>query len=305
VAAGLAQESDGALCIFLPSFDTPMIVRKQDGAFLYATTDLATIEYRMEHFHPQAMLYVVDHRQSEHFAKLFAAARAIGYDRVELEHISFGTVTGPDGKPFKTRDGSVVGLDYLLDEAVDRAYQVVCDPERLKKANLEMSEVEKRAVAETVGLGAIKYADLCHNRTSDYVFDVDQMVQLEGNTATYIQYSYARICSILNNAEVCPTPQWIAGVDLTLADPAERDLAVQLLQFEDALAGCLDGYYPSVLTAYLYNLSKHYAVFYDRCAVLKAESDQLRSSRLLLCHATGATLKLGLSLLGIGVVDRM
>lgn len=305
VAAGLARESDGALCIFLPGFDAPMIVRKADGAFLYATTDLATIEYRMEHFHPNAILYVVDHRQSEHFAKLFAAARAIGYDNVELEHISFGTVTGKDGKPFKTREGSVVGLDYLLDEAVDRAYQVVCNPERLQKANLEMSDVEKRTVSEVVGIGAIKYADLSHNRTSDYVFDIDQMVQLEGNTSAYIQYSYARICSILNNAEVSPTREWLAGVALTLNEPAERDLAVQLLQLEDALLGCLDGYFPHVLTAYLYNLAKHYAVFYDRCPVLKAESGELRQSRLLLCHATGATLKLGLSLLGIGVVERM
>lgn len=305
VAQGLARESDRALCIFLPGFDAPMIVRKQDGAFLYATTDLATIEYRMDHFHPDAILYVVDHRQGEHFAKLFAAARAIGYEQVELEHISFGTVTGKDGKPFKTRDGSVVGLDYLLDEAVDRAYQVVCDPERLKKANLEMSEVEKRTVSEVVGLGAIKYADLSHNRTSDYIFDIEQMVQLEGNTAAYIQYSYARISSILNKADVTPTCQWLGSVSLTLADPAERDLAVQLLQLEDALVGCLDGYVPSVLTAYLYSLAKHYAIFYDRCPVLTAESDELRQSRLLLCHATGATLKLGLSLLGIGVVERM
>lgn len=303
--SGLAQPSDGALCIFLPGFDAPMIVRKGDGAFLYSTTDLATIEYRMQHFHPDAMLYVVDHRQGEHFAKLFAAAKVMGYQQLELQHISFGTVTGPDGKPFKTRDGSVVGLDYLLDEAVDRAYQVVCDPERLQKSNLDMSEVEKRSIAETVGIGAIKYADLCHNRASDYVFDVNQMVQLEGNTAAYIQYSYARTCSILNHADVSPTNQWATKITLSLAEPAERDLAVQLLQFEDALLGCLDGYFPSNLTAYLYALAKQFAVFYDRCPVLKAQSAELRSSRLLLCHATGTTLKLGLSLLGIGVVERM
>lgn len=305
VAAGLARESDGALCIFLPGFDAPMIVRKADGAFLYATTDLATIEYRMDRYHPDAILYVVDHRQGEHFAKLFAAARAIGYENVELQHINFGTVTGKDGKPFKTREGSVVGLDYLLDEAVARAYEVVCNPERLKKANLEMSEVEKRTVSEVVGLGAIKYADLSHNRTSDYVFDIDQMVQLEGNTSAYIQYSYARICSILNNAEVVPSREWLSGVSLTLSDPAERDLAVLLLQLEDAVLGCLDGYMPHVLAAYLYALAKQFAVFYDRCPVLKAETSELRQSRLLLCHAVGSTLKLGLSLLGIGVVERM
>ncbi len=303
--AGLAKESDGALCIFLDGFDAPMLVRKADGAFLYATTDLATIEYRMEHFQPDAMLYVVDHRQGEHFAKLFAAARAIGYDKLELEHVNFGTVTGADGKPFKTRDGSVVGLDYLLDEAVDRAYQVVCNPERLQKANLVMSEAEQRSIAETVGLGAIKYADLSHNRTSDYVFDVEQMVQLEGNTAAYIQYSYARTCSVLKNADVIPSNQWCEGVSLMLNETAERDLALLLAQFEDAVAGCLDGYVPSTLTAYLYALAKQFAIFWDRCPVLKAENAELRDSRLLLCHATGSTLKVGLSLLGIGVADRM
>lgn len=304
-ASGLAKTSDGALCIFIEGFDAPMIVRKADGAFLYATTDLATIQYRQEHFQPNVILYVVDHRQGEHFAKLFAAARTIGYQQIDMQHLAFGTVTGKDGRPFKTRDGSVVGLDYLLDEAVDRAYQVVCDPERLQKANLQMSEVEKRTVAETVGLGAIKYADLSHNRTSDYVFDVEQMVQLEGNTAAYIQYSVARTNSILANGNVCPTAEWINTVQLTLNEPAERDLAVQLMQFEDAVWSCLDGYYPSQLTAYLYALSRQFASFYDKCHVLKAETAELRDSRLLLCHATGSTLKLGLSLLGIGVVDRM
>ncbi len=160
-------------------------------------------------------------------------------------------MTGKDGKPFKTRDGSVVGLDYLLDEAVDRAYQVVCNPERLQKANLQMSESEQRHIAETVGLGAIKYADLSHNRTSDYVFDVEQMVQLEGNTAAYIQYSYARISSILSKGEVTPSPEWIRSAQLQVSEPAERDLALALVQFEDAVWSCTDGYFPSQLTAYL------------------------------------------------------
>lgn len=305
VESGLAKTSDGALCIFIEGFDAPMIVRKADGAFLYATTDLATIQYRQEHFQPNVILYVVDHRQGEHFAKLFAAARTIGYQQIDMQHLAFGTVTGKDGKPFKTRDGSVVGLDYLLDEAVERAYQVVCDPERLQKANLQMSEVEKRTIAETVGLGAIKYADLCHNRTSDYVFDVEQMVQLEGNTAAYIQYSVARIRSILAGGNVLPSEEWIRSVSLTLNDPAERDLAVQLMQFEDAVWSCTEDYFPSQLAAYLYALSKQFAIFYDKCKVLKAETAELRDSRLLLCHATASTLKLGLSLLGIGVVDRM
>lgn len=305
IESGLAKTSDGALCIFIDGFDAPMIVRKADGAFLYATTDLATIQYRQEHFQPNVILYVVDHRQGEHFAKLFAAARTIGYQHIDMQHLAFGTVMGRDNRPFKTRDGSVVGLDYLLDEAVDRAYQVVCNPERLQKANLQMSEVEKRTVAETVGLGAIKYADLCHNRTSDYVFDVDQMVQLEGNTAAYIQYSVARTRSVLANGNVTPTTEWISSVNLMLSDPAERELAVLLTQFEDAVWSSIDDYLPSQLAAYLYALSRQFASFWDKCPVLKAESDELRNSRLLLCHATGSTLKLGLSLLGIGVVDRM
>ncbi|MFO1063838.1 MAG: arginine--tRNA ligase [Pirellulales bacterium] len=302
---GTAVESEGALCVFLPGFDAPMIVRKKDGAFLYATTDIATIEYRMKEFHPDAILYVVDHRQGEHFAKLFAAARVLGYEAVELQHVAFGTVTGKDGKPFKTRSGSVVGLDYLLDEAVDRAYQVVCNPERLQKADLVMSEEEKRGVSETIGLGAIKYADLCHNRAGDYVFDVDQMVQLEGNTAAYIQYSYARARSIFRRAEVEPTDDWVASTKLQLVEPAERDLALALLQFEESLSGSLDGYYPSVLAGYLYGLAKQFAIFFDRCHVIKAESEELRASRLLLCHAAASTIKLGLDLLGIDIVERM
>ncbi len=199
---GMAVTSEGATCIFLEGFDAPMIIRKSDGAFLYATTDLATIEYRMKHFKPDAILYVVDFRQSEHFQKLFAAARAIGYDQVELNHVSFGTVLGPDGKPYKTRSGSVLGLEYLLDEAVDRAYQAVCDPERLEKAGLNFTEEEKREVANIVGHGAIKYADLCHNRTSDYEFNINKMVSLEGNTATYIQYMFARTGSIIRRSEL-------------------------------------------------------------------------------------------------------
>ncbi len=303
--AGMAIESEGAICLFLEGFDAPMIVRKRDGAFLYATTDIATIQYRVEHFHPDVILYVVDHRQSEHFAKLFTAARAIGYDHLELHHISFGTVLGSDGKPFKTRSGTVVGLETLLDEAVDRAYQAVCDPQRLQKAGLEMSEDERRQVADTVGLGAIKYADLSHNRTSDYEFNIEKMVQLEGNTSAYVQYMVARAHSILRKSDQQLEPATLRSDDLLLQEPAERDLALQLLQFEDALHQSVEEYYPSVLASYLHSLAKQFATFFDQCHVLTAETEELQRSRLVLCFATARVLTQGLELLGIGVVQRM
>ncbi len=304
-SSGMAVESDGATCVFLDDFEAPMIIRKRDGAFLYATTDLATIEYRMEHFRPDAILYVVDHRQGEHFSKIFAAARAIGYDQVELQHVSFGTVLGPDGRPFKTRSGTVVGLDTLLDEAVERAYQVVCDPERLQKAGLEMTDEEKRQVASTVGLGAIKYADLSHNRSSDYKFDIDAMVQLEGNTSAYIQYMVARTKSIIRKSGMQLTEKTIDRFPLQITQPAERKLALQLLQFEDALHQSIEEYYPSVLAGYLYDVAKQFATFFEQCHVLNASSEDLKISRLAICYATARVLRQGLSLLGIDVVERM
>ncbi len=305
IASGMAVESEGATCIFLEGFDAPMIIRKRDGAFLYATTDLATIDYRMEHFSPDAILYVVDHRQSEHFSKLFAAARAIGYTDVELTHVSFGTVLGPDGKPFKTRSGTVIGLEYLLDEAVDRAYQAVCDADRLQKAGIEMSAAEQRLVANTVGLGAIKYADLVHNRTSDYEFNSQKMVQLEGNTSTYIQYMVARAGSIIRRSGEEIGRHNIDQFEINLQQPAERDLALQLLQFEDALRQSAQEYYPSVLASYLFGVAKQFATFFDQCQVIGADTSSLKRSRLAICYTTAQVLQRGLKLLGIGVVERM
>ncbi|MDX1927514.1 MAG: arginine--tRNA ligase [Pirellulaceae bacterium] len=305
IASKQAVESDGAICIFLDGYDAPMLIRKRDGAFLYATTDLATIEYRMGHFSPDAILYVVDHRQSEHFGKLFAAARAIGFDKVQLHHISFGTVLGSDGKPFKTRSGTVIGLDYLLDEAIDRAYQAACNPDRLQKAGLEITEEEKRNIAEVVGLGAIKYADLSHNRTSDYEFNTEKMVQLEGNTSAYIQYSYARVTGIFRNSEIQIDEHNVHEFPFKFAHVSERNLALLLLQFEDALHQSVEEYYPSVLATYLFAVAKQFSSFFDQCPVIKADSQELRHSRLALCFATGRVLKLGLKLLGISVVPRM
>jgi arginyl-tRNA synthetase len=302
---GLARESDGATCVFLEGFETPMIIRKRDGAFLYATTDLATIQFRVETWHPHVLLYVVDHRQSEHFEKLFATARRWGYADVDLRHVSFGTVLGEDGRPYKTRSGDTVGLDSLLDEAVNRAYEVVCQNDDEKPGGAELSEVERRRVAEIIGHAAIKYADLSHNRTSDYVFSWDKMVALEGNTATYMQYSYARTQSIFSKGRIDLDSLRASSDPIALDHPMERALALALLRFGEALDEVLVDYRPNQLTTYLYELATQFSRFYQQCKVLEGESDAVRQSRLVLCDLTGRTLRTGLSLLGIGVVDRM
>jgi arginyl-tRNA synthetase len=297
-AKGLAQESQGAICVFLEGFDTPMIVQKKDGAFLYATTDLATIQFRMETWRPNAILYVVDHRQSEHFEKLFAAAQLWGYRDVELVHVKFGTVMGADGRPFKTREGTAAGLESLLDEAVARAAAVVeaNDPEG------HLSPDDRRRIAEVVGIGALKYADLSQNRTSDYTFSYDKMLLMNGNTATYMQYSYARVRSIFARGEVDPAA--LRG-GMHFSHAAERALAVQLLRFEEALALVEAESMPHYLTAYLFDLGKAYSTFFEQCPVLRADSSELRTSRLLLCDLTARTIRLGLQLLGIQVVKKM
>ena len=302
---GLARESDGAICVFLDNFDTPMIIRKKDGAFLYATTDLATIQFRMKTWHPDTILYVVDHRQSEHFEKLFLAARLWNYEHVDLRHISFGTVLGEDGKPYKTRSGETVGLESLLDEAVERAYAVVCQNDDAKPTGAELSLAERRRVADTVGHAAIKYADLSHNRTSDYVFSLDKMVALEGNTATYMQYSYARTQSIFAKGGIDVAKLRQSSAPIALDHPLERALALSLLRLEEALDEMLADYRPNQLTTYLYSLATQFSRFYQQCKVLDIESEVTRHSRLVLCDLTGRTIRSGLSLLGIGVVDRM
>ena len=308
-AKGLAKLSDGAMCVFLDGFEAPMIVQKQDGAYLYATTDLATVQYRVEKFDPDAILYVVDHRQSEHFQKLFLAVRAMGYDELELRHISFGTVLGEDNKPFKTRSGDVVGLESLLQDAIDRASSIVCNPERLEKAAIQMEPDEQESVATVVGLGAIKYADLSHNRTSDYVFNLQKMIQLEGNTATYVQYSYARAASILrkiNDASDGIEEGNVPSVEqIAIIHPAERALALQLLRFEEFIHGSLSDFMPNILADYLYETARQFASFFDQCPVLKAETPTSAATRTLLVNLTAQTLQTGLDLLGISVVGRM
>ncbi len=301
----LARRSEGAVCVFLEDFDTPMIIRKRDGAFLYATPDLATIRYRMETWRPDAILYVVDHRQGEHFQKLFAAARQWGYGDVELRHVSFGTVLGEDKRPYRTRSGDAVGLEGLLDQAVAKALEVVTENDEAKPQGPELPDDERQHVARVVGHAAIKYADLSHNRTSDYVFSYDKMVALEGNTATYMQYSYARTQSIFEKGGIDPAQLRKSAAPPRLEHPMERALALELMRFEEALAETVADYRPNQLTSYLFQLAKRFSEFYEQCPVLKAESTELRDSRLLLCDLTGHTIRLGLSLLGIDVVQRM
>ena len=299
-----ARESEGAVCVFLNGFATPMIIRKKDGAFLYATTDLATIQWRMEEWKPDSILYVVDHRQAEHFEKLFAVARLWGFEGVDLRHISFGTVMGADRRPYKTRSGDTVGLEGLLNEAVDRAFKVVSENDDAKPLGPELDTTERRTVAQVIGHAAIKYADLSHNRTSDYVFSYDKMLGMQGNTATYMQYSYARVNGIFSKGgvDVAPLRQ---SPSIQLAEPQERALGLELLKLGDALDEVLADYRPNQLTDYLFDLTKVFFAFYEHCAVLQASSPELRNSRLLLCDLTAGTIRQGLELLGIDVVEKM
>jgi len=302
---GVARESDGAICVFLEGHDVPMIVRKQDGAFLYATTDLATLRYRMETFKPDAILYVVDHRQSLHFDQLFAAARSMGLGDVELQHVCFGTVLGEDGRPFKTRSGDTVGLEGLLDEATRRAADIVAANDDAKPKGPELSSEERAQVAETVGIGALKYADLSQNRTSDYMFSYEKMLAMNGNTGAYMQYAYARVRSIFARGDVDVEALRASGTPIRLDSPAERALGLELLRFSEALDLVVADYRPNQLTAYLFDLANRYSTFYEQCPVLKAETEPLRYSRLLLCDLTARTIRQGLELLGISVVEKM
>ena len=299
---GLATESEGATCVFLDGNDAPFIVQKSDGAYTYATTDLATIQYRVEELQADEALYVVDARQSEHFELLFRTAEKWGYDNIRFRHVSFGTVMGKDGKPFKTRSGTNIGLESLIDEAQQRARQVVDENDAKRQV---LDEEQRAAVAAIVGTGGIKYADLHHNRDSDYVFDWDKMLATSGDTATYMQYAYARICGIFKELNVDRTTIGQQTADVLLTRPEERALALQLLQFDQAVDAVLAEYRPNQLTAWLFETSGRFSSFYAECSVKNAESDELRASRLVLCDVMARALKTGLSLLGIQTADVM
>ena len=303
-AKGLAKESDGAQCVFLEDHEAPFIVQKSDGAFNYATTDLATIKYREDEFGADAMLYVVDKRQSEHFEMLFKTAAKWGYGETEFRHVSFGTIMDKEGKPYKTRSGGTVGLGGLLDESISRARKIVDENEDAKPGGPELDEAARADVAEKVGLGGIKYADLKHNRESDYVFDWDKMLATKGDTATYMQYSYARIASIFRKGEITREEVRGSGAKFTIQHPAERELALQLLRLAEALDTAAADYRPNVLTQYLFDTANVFFTFYEKCPVLKS-ADDLKMSRLLLCDLTGRVLDNGLDLLGIETCEQM
>jgi arginyl-tRNA synthetase len=242
---------------------------------------------------------VVDHRQSEHFGKLFDVARQWGYDQCELTHVAFGTVMGKDGKPYKTRSGDTVGLEGLLDEAESRAAVIA------KQNNPELSDERLAEVAKAVGLGGIKYADLSHSRTSDYVFDYDKMLADKGNTATYLLYAYARVQGIFRKTETDVESLRKQPVVFEFEKPIERQLAVKLLQFSEAIDEVQIDYRPNLLCNYLFETAQLFAKFFDQCSVKDAATEDLRTSRLQLCDLTARTMKTGLSLMGISVLDKM
>ena len=298
---GLAVESDGAKVVFLDEFKNKdgepaaFIVQKQGGGFLYSTTDLATMRHRVNNLHATRLLYVVDTRQDLHFKQLFTTSRKAGWlpENVSAEFIGFGTMMGKDNKPFKTRSGDTVKLVDLLDEAVERATRLV------REKNPELSDEQAAHIGRVVGIGAVKYADLSKNRTSDYVFDWDNMLSFEGNTAPYLQYAYTRVQSVFRRAG-----EWNESAALQLNEPLEQQLAVELLKFEDVLSSVAETCFPHYLAAYLYQLATLFSRFYEACPILKAEG-AARDTRLQLAKLTGETLKTGLALLGIDVLDVM
>lgn len=307
-AQDLLRESNGALCVFLGQFknkqgDTlPVIVEKSDGGYLYATTDLAAIAYRTRHLQADRVLYFVDARQSLHFKQVFAVAEQAGLtgSKTHLDHMPFGTMLGADGKPFKTREGAIVKLEALLEEAIARAFAVVSEKSATEK-NPHLDGDEIAALAEAIGIGAVKYADLSKNRTSDYVFDWDHMLSFDGNTAPYLQYAYTRIQSIFMKGQVD-----LSKLELGVAavGEPERRLALAIAGFNDILDQVATEGFPHYLCGYLYDLATRFMQFYEQCPILtSADADRLR--RLALAQQTALTLKQGLDLLGIDVVNQM
>ena len=302
---GLAVEDEGALVVYLDEFKNkegePMgvIVQKKDGGFLYTTTDIAAAKYRYETLKADRALVFSDTRQSQHMQQAWLITRKAGYvpDSFSLEHKNFGMMLGKDGKPFKTRTGGTVKLTDLLDEAIERATVLI------NEKNTNLSDDEKTAVIEAVGIGSVKYADLSKNRTTDYVFDWDNMLSFEGNTAPYMQYAYTRIRSIFNKANVNPTA--LAEAKIQLSDEKERALAIKLLQFEEAVQTVGKEGTPHVLCAYLYELAGVFSSFYEHCPILNSEDESVKLSRLKLASLTEKTLKQGLELLGIKTIEKM
>ena len=304
-AKGLAVESEGATVVFLDEYKNkegePMgvIIQKKDGGYLYTTTDIACAKYRYETLHADRVLYYIDSRQHQHLMQAWTIVRKAGYvpESVPLEHHMFGMMLGKDGKPFKTRAGGTVKLADLLDEALERARRLVAE----KNPDMAADELEK--LANAVGIGAVKYADLSKNRTTDYVFDWDNMLAFEGNTAPYMQYAYTRVLSVFRKAAVDEAA--LAAAAVVISEDREAQLAARLLQFEETLSVVARDGTPHVMCSYLYDLAGLFSGFYEHCPILSAESEAVRNSRLKLAQLTAKTLKLGLDTLGIETVERM
>jgi len=297
LASGIAEVSEGAVCVFFrdqPALaEKPCLIRKSDGGFLYATTDLATLQYRIERWHADAIWYVVGAPQALHFEQVFTVAARLGMNG-DLRHIPFGSILGEDRKLMKTRSGENVGLRDVLEEAQQRALRLV------EEKNPEMPAEEKASIAQTIGIGAVKYAELSQFRMSDYVFSWDKMLSFQGNTAPYLQNAYVRIQSIFRKLG----SEFTAPAALALTEPAEAALCKKLLQFGEIVPSVLDDFRPNVLANYLYELANAFHGFYEACPVLKSEGET-RQSRLALCELTARVLRQGLELLGIRVPERM
>jgi arginyl-tRNA synthetase len=303
--SGVAVESEAAICVFPPGFKgqdggpVPLIVRKKDGGYGYDTTDLAAFRHRARDLDAKRLIYVTDSRQKQHFAMIFAAAKMAGWlsDGIRAEHVPFGTILGEDGKPFKTRSGDTVRLQDLLEEATERAYAIVNE-----KAS-GFQEEEKRQIAHTIGIGAIKYADLSNDRIKDYVFSWDRMLSFDGNTAPYLLNAYVRIRSIFRKAEdagIDPSPDIVS-----MGTPEERALAIHLLKFGDAIKQVANGLEPHWLCTYLYELASSFHHFYEKHSVINAPDSATASRRLAMCALVSEALRRGLGLLGIQTVERM
>ena len=303
-AKGLAVESEGATVVFLDEYKNkegePMgvIIQKKDGGYLYTTTDIACAKYRHEQLHANRVLYYIDSRQHQHLMQAWTIVRKAGYipDSMSLEHHMFGMMLGKDGRPFKTRSGGTVRLTDLLDEAHERALTLI------REKNPDMDEEELNNIARVVGIGAVKYADLSKNRTTDYIFDWDLMLSFEGNTALYMQYAYTRVASIFKRADI---DESALTQPISLTQPHEKQLALRLVQFDETITQVAREGTPHVMCAYLYDLAQSFSGFYENCPILSAEDDNVRQSRLKLARLTARTLKQGLETLGIETVDRM
>jgi arginyl-tRNA synthetase len=302
---GFAIEDQGAIVVFLEEFSdkdgkpSPVIIRKREGAYLYATTDLACLRYRVNKLNADRLMYFIDARQSLHMQQVYTIGKKAGYinDNISFEHHGFGTMNGEDGTPFKTRSGGTVKLAQLLDEAVIRAREII------EQKNPDLSDQEKSEISRKVGIGAVKYADLSKTRTTDYIFSWKNMLSFEGNTAPYLQYAYTRIQSIFKKADLATET---FNSEIALTETQEKALALKLLQLSETLDQVAKDAFPHVLCSYLFELTSQFMSFYEACPILKdGIEEQQRNSRLMLCKSTAKVLDLGLGLLGIEVMEKM